>query len=127
MIVKLVLSALCVCFLSSLLRQYNKSFVIFIETAFVGIAFSFIISDVIKGFRGLIDLYSYDAAQNKVIKCLIKGAVICVLTKISCDVCYESGNVMVGDIVELSGRVLLIIISLPFLESVVKTAISFAS
>lgn len=127
MIVKIALCALCVCVLSSMLRQYSKSFVIFIEIAFVGIVFSLIIGDAIRSFSSLIDLYSYDTAQSKVIKCLIKGAVICVLTKISCDVCHESGNVMVGDIVELSGRVILIIISLPFLESVVKTAISFAS
>lgn len=127
MVIKITLLGIGVCILNTLLRQYNKGFVIFIELAFVCIVVSLIISDVKKDVGGLLDMFTKNAAEKKIIICLVKGAIICILTKLGCDISYESGNILVGDIIELSGRILLIIISLPFMESIIKTAISFAS
>lgn len=127
MIIKIALFGICVCILNALLRQYNKGFVVFVEIAFVCIVVLLIFGDAVKDIRSLVDLYTQNSLQNKIIICLVKGAIICILTKLACDISYESGNILVGDIIELSGRILLIVISLPFMESVVKTAISFAS
>lgn len=127
MIIKIALSGICVCILTAILQQYNKSFVIFIEIIFVCIVVSLITDDIVKGVSSLVGLFSHNALNNKILICLVKGAVICILTKLACDISYESGNILVGDIIELSGRVILIIISLPFMESIVKTALSFAS
>lgn len=127
MIVKIVLSGICVCIINAVLRQYNKSFVIFTELIFVAAVMTYILSDALSGLKSLTDLFTLNSSENKILLCLIKGSVICVLTKLACDISYESGNVIVGDIIELSGRIILLVISLPFIESVVKTAISFAS
>ena len=126
MIVKIVLCGICVCVLNTLLRGYNKSFVIFVEIVFVIAVISLIFADAVKGTKNLSDLLLQTSSQKKIIVCLMKGAAICILTKLACDISYESGNILVGDIIELSGRILLLIISLPFIESVVKTAMSFA-
>lgn len=127
MIIKIALTGICVCILNLLLRQYNKSFVIFVEIIFVCIVISLVIDGAAKDIRGLMNLFSQSALNSKVIICLVKGALICILTKLACDISYESGNMLVGDIIELSGRIFLVIISLPFTESIVKTAISFAT
>ncbi len=127
MIIKIALCGICVCIINAVLRQYNKGFVIFTELVFVSVVVSFVLGDAVKDIKGLVDLYELSVSQSKIILCLIKGALICVITKLSCDVSYESGNMLVGDIIELAGRILLLIISLPFIESVIKTAISFAS
>ncbi len=127
MIVKIALCGICVCIINVLLRQYNKSFVIFAELIFVGAVVSLIMNDAADGVRRLTDLFTLSTSQSKIIVCLLKGAVICIVTKLACDVSYESGNIIVGDIIELAGRIILLVISLPFIESVVKTAVAFAS
>ncbi|MBQ4348324.1 MAG: hypothetical protein IKB94_04140 [Clostridia bacterium] len=127
MIVKVALCGICVCIINVLLRQYNKSFVIFAELIFVGAVVSLIMNDAADGVRRLTDLFTLSTSQSKIIVCLLKGAVICIVTKLACDVSYESGNIIVGDIIELAGRIILLVISLPFIESVVKTAVAFAS
>lgn len=127
MIVKVALCGICVCIINVLLRQYNKSFVIFAELIFVGAVVSLIMNDAADGVRSMTDLFTLSTSQSKIIVCLLKGAVICIVTKLACDVSYESGNIIVGDIIELAGRIILLVISLPFIESVVKTAVAFAS
>lgn len=127
MIVKIALCGICVCVINVLLRQYNKSFVIFAELIFLGAVVSLIMNDAADGVRRLTDLFTLSTSQSKIIVCLLKGAVICIVTKLACDVSYESGNIIVGDIIELAGRIILLVISLPFIESVVKTAVAFAS
>lgn len=127
MVVKVALCGICVCIINVLLRQYNKSFVIFAELIFVGAVVSLIMNDAADGVRRLTDLFTLSTSQSKIIVCLLKGAVICIVTKLACDVSYESGNIIVGDIIELAGRIILLVISLPFIESVVKTAVAFAS
>lgn len=127
MIVKVALCGICVCIINVLLRQYNKSFVIFAELIFVGAVVSLIMNDAADGVRRMTDLFTLSTSQSKIIVCLLKGAVICIVTKLACDVSYESGNIIVGDIIELAGRIILLVISLPFIESVVKTAVAFAS
>ncbi len=127
MIVKIALCGICVCIINVLLRQYNKSFVIFAELIFLGAVVSLIMNDAADGVRRLTDLFTLSTSQSKIIVCLLKGAVICIVTKLACDVSYESGNIIVGDIIELAGRIILLVISLPFIESVVKTAVAFAS
>lgn len=127
MIVKIALCGICVCIINVLLRQYNKSFVIFAELIFVGAVVSLIMNDAADGVRRLTDLFTLSTSQSKIIVCLLKGAVICIVTKLACDVSYESGNIIVGDLIELAGRIILLVISLPFIESVVKTAVAFAS
>lgn len=127
MIVKIALCGICVCIISTVLNRYNKSFIIFIELVFVGSVVSFVLKDAVKELNTLTDLFELTSSQYKIMICLIKGAVICVVTKLACDVCYENGNIIVGDIIELAGRMVLLVISLPFIESVVKTAIAFAT
>ncbi len=127
MIVKIALCGICVCIINALLRQYNKSFVIFVELIFVGAVVALVIDDAVDDIRRLTELFTLSTSQNKIIVCLLKGAVTCIVTKLACDVSYESGNTIVGDIIELAGRIILLIISLPFIESVVKTAVAFTS
>ena len=93
----------------------------------MGAVVSLIMNDAADGVRRLTDLFTLSTSQSKIIVCLLKGAVICIVTKLACDVSYESGNIIVGDIIELAGRIILLVISLPFIESVVKTAVAFAS
>ena len=127
MIIRIAICGICVCILSAILKQYNKGFIIFVELAFAGVVISIISDSVIDGFKELIDLYKLSTSQSRIILCLIKGSLICIVTKLAVDVSNENGRTLVGDIIELAGRVMLIVLSLPFLESIIKTTISFLS
>ena len=48
------------------------------------------------------------------------------LTRLASDLCKENGNTLMGDIVELGGRIMLTVLALPFIEKVTETALSFA-
>lgn len=125
MMLKIGLTGICVCIILSVLRPFNKSYIILIELAFALMVFGTAISDGFSLFKSLKELFSGVSSAGKLITCLIKGALICIITRLCCDVAKESGNTVVSDAIELCGRITLLLISMPFIESVVKAAISF--
>ncbi len=125
MILKIAIVGICICIISGTLKSYNKSYVIFIEIVFLCVAVGFVLNDISQGLKNLRDIFSLSSYSNKLFSCLFKGALICIITRIASDIGKESGNIIVSDIIELTGRIMLIIISMPFIESVVETAMSF--
>ncbi len=126
MVLKIALAGICVCIVNSVLKQYSRSFVIFTDILFFVAAASFVLGDVTSSVKSFIDELSINSVTNNLFLCLFKGAVICVITKFTCDISRESGNTVISDVIEFFSRVMLLTISMPFIESIVKTAISFA-
>lgn len=75
----------------------------------------------------LTDMFTASTSGSSVLVSVYKSAAICILTKIASDICRDSGNMTVSDIVEFSGRIALLIIAFPFIESVIKTATTFVT
>ncbi len=63
--------------------------------------------------------------RSDVLKTILKAAAVTVITKLSCDVCHESGNYLVEDIIELGGKIMIFVVSLPFITDVLEIAVSF--
>lgn len=112
--------------MSVLLKQYNKSLVILLELAFTAVVLVMIIDDASDSVSDLIDIFSLTEPVREIYKALFKGALICIISTLAGDMAKESGNILIGDVIELGGRIMLLVISIPFIESVIKTAISFA-
>lgn len=74
---------------------------------------------------GIEKIFSAYSASGDLLPVVLKGAAVAVITRLSCDVCRESGNSLVADIVELGGRIMLIILAMPFVEKVTEIALSF--
>ncbi len=126
MIIKIILVGLCVCVLCVVLKQYSSSFVVLAEVCFAAIVAVVIFNKASEAFNRFYEIYSLNSVSDKLFKCLIKGALVCIITKIACDISSDSGNKTVSDIIELSGRVVLLALAMPFIESIIKTAVSFA-
>ncbi len=126
MVLKIALAGICVCIVNSVLKQYSRSFVIFTDILFSVVVASFILGDAASTIESFISELQISGVTNKLFLCLFKGAVICVITKFACDISRESGNAVISDVIEFFSRVMLLTISMPFIESIVKTAISFA-
>lgn len=125
MIIKIVILGLCVCIISFFLKQNQSAFIIIINMIFAASVFLLIFDDTADSLRNIINLLEFSASGSKILMSLYKAAAVCVITKIASDICKESGNTAVSDVIELGGRIMLMVISLPFLESVIKTAAAF--
>ena len=125
MIIKIAIMGICVCILNSLFNQHGKTYQLFLNLIFALIIMGMVFREITPDFNGFIKLISVNSTTKKLYVCLLKGAVICIVTKISCDISRDSGNILISDIVDIAGRFMLFAVSLPFIESIVKTAFSF--
>lgn len=122
---KIILLGLCVSIVSVFIRQYQHSFVIIVELAFAAVVLVLIADKALDTVGKLFEIFNTDYNFEKVFSSIFKGALVCISTKLACDVSKDSGNTVVADIIEFSGRIMLLIIAFPFIESVIKTAVSF--
>ena len=125
MLIKIIALGLTGTLLALFLKKYNKELLPFLELAIV-IAAIFMIKEFLSGYaNSLKELFSLYSEGEELFSCLFKGAVITVLTKLASEVCKESGNGLMGEIIELGGRAVLIALSLPFITEAAQTALSF--
>lgn len=125
MFLKILAFAVTGSLLIIILKKYCRELVPFFEFVILaGALFLIFGEDAIKNnsFVRLVERYSESA---ELFGALFKGAAVTVLTKLASDICNESANVLMGNIVELAGRITLIILSLPFIEGVAEIALSF--
>ena len=59
------------------------------------------------------------------ISVVFKAMAICFITQITSDLCKDSGESAIASAMELWGRISVVIISLPLIESVVNTITEF--
>ncbi len=126
MLIRLVIIGFCVCIIALVLGG-NKGFVLAVEIGFACLAAAVLLGDAIDALENLMELFSYDGTVSDVFSCLMKGALVCIGTKFACDFCKESGNGFVGDIIDFSGRITLLILCFPFIEGVIKAAMRFVA
>lgn len=127
MLLKITVLGICVSVICMLLSRYYKEAVLPLEIAFIVISV-ILVTDEIKGVVKELSSYMGDIGEGtKILGSLMKGAVICILTKISCDLCKDSGNNVVADMIDIVGRIVLVSLCFPFVQSIIKTAFSFAS
>lgn len=124
MLVKIISLALAGVFLGVILKKYSKELVVFLEIAIL-VAALFIISGEIKNYSDLLgELFSLYEGRELFL-CIFKGSAITVLCRLASEVCRESGNGLMGEIVEIGGRVMLVILALPFVAEAAEIALAF--
>ena len=125
MIIKIIIMGICVCILNILLNQHQRVFTTIINVVFVIGVILLIFDSAVDTVRSLNDLLNINSSSSKMLTCLYKGAAVCILSKLATDICKESGNQSVGDIIDFAGRIMLLVIAMPFIESIIKTATAF--
>lgn len=125
MYIKLLALGLIGTFLAVLVKKYNKELLPFFEISAVIVAILIIKSYTENQAGALKSLFSLYSQGSELYSCLFKGAAITVLSKLASEVCRESGNPLMAEIIELGGRIMLIALSLPYVTQVAETALSF--
>ncbi|MDD6276613.1 MAG: SpoIIIAC/SpoIIIAD family protein [Clostridia bacterium] len=106
-----------------LVREHRGDISPFVQIAGVTVLALMCISVFIKIFertKGL--LPSSDVIDSGYLDLLIKIVGIAVITKISSDICNDSGNSAISSAVELAGKALILLLCMPLLEAVASLA-----
>ena len=125
MFIKILILAVVGVILSVVIRKYCRELLPLFEIALVAGVF-FIVADaeVIKK-SGIEKIFTAYSGTGEIFSAILKGAAVTVLSRLAGDVCRESGNSLMADSVELGGRIMLILLAMPFVEKVADIAISF--
>ena len=106
--------------LSIILRQYNKEFGFYIPLA-AGII---ILTAVITAMRPALDtvnnLMTAAGMNNIYGQTLLKGLAVCYLTQLATDTCKDAGETAIAGKLELSGKIAIVLLSLPLFHSLVE-------
>lgn len=115
-----ITSVICI-----ILDDGKREFSVVLRIFAVIITGSFLIGILGEKINEITDLTNKLDGYADIIPVLIKSAAICVLSEILCSVCKDSSNNALCTVVEFSAKVFIFILSFPFVESVIKTALSF--
>ena len=127
LLVKIVLLGVCVCIINLILKQYQRAFILPVNILYIVTIALLTIGNLADKIENLTDLFTVSSSFGRALTSIYKSAAICILTKIASDLCEESGNIVVSDIIELGGRIALLVVAFPFVESIIKTATAFVS
>lgn len=123
-----ILSLGIVCSLVSiLLKRTAKEYVIFVQLGFAVIAGIYIINQSSQLADRMVTYFEMSGNISELCSVMLKGAFVCIASKISCDICIESGNLLISDLIELAGKIILLTLSLPLIEDIIKIAVSFVT
>lgn len=125
LILKISLIALVGTVLTNVLGENKREFVLPLRLCIVTISAALVFSFADGKIRNLLSLINETQLPFDISSLLMKGAAICVVCGICASLCRENGNSSTADILELSGRIITIVLCLPLIEAVIETAISF--
>ncbi len=125
MLLKMILLGMVSCFICIILKRVAKEYVIFVQLFFAVTAGGLIISESAEFLTQITAYFNLTDNLDEVYSLLFKGALICIVTKIACDICVESGNLLISDLIELSGKVMLVVLSAPLIKDIIRIAVSF--
>lgn len=81
---------------------------------------------IIISFSGLISeiksIFSSSGLDDGILKTVLKGLGVCYLTSFATDVCRDFGQTSLGAKVELAGKVTIVLLTLPLIKMIIRTA-----
>ncbi len=125
MFIKIIFTGLSLCIVNIFLKKQLSEFVLPTEIVFLAFATALAMECLQENFSYLSEIISQVKYGDEVFSSAIKGTGICLITKFSSDICKENGNRLIADVIEFTGRVMLLIIAVPYIESIMKTAFAF--
>lgn len=123
--IKIFTLAVVVSLVSVLLKKYSQEFLLLFRLISACMLLLIVFKEGNSYISRFVDLFQEFNYQHGMISGLLKASFIAVITKLTCDVCSETGNSLLEDIVELGGRIMIFIISLPYISDILTVIFSF--
>lgn len=125
MIIKIIAVALIVTLVSALLKNMGSELLPVARIAGAAVILSLAAKESAAKISAF---FSYAGGLSDIgepLSVLVKGALICAAAKITADVCRENGNASAASAVEFSARAVMLMLCMPVIEAVLKTALAF--
>jgi len=106
--------------LSIILRQYNREFGLYISLITGVIILGAVITAVRPALDAIGSLMEAVNMNNIYGQTLIKGLAVCYLTQLASDTCRDAGETAIAGKLELSGKIAIVILSLPLFMSLTE-------
>lgn len=117
----LMIIALCIiaAILGKVLEKYNKEQALFVSIAACTIVLMFIVLYLSPLISMINDLFARTGTGENYSQTIIKSLGICYVTQLGFDICKDCNENAIATVVELSGKVTLIILAIPLLEKLI--------
>ena len=99
--------------LAIILRKNNTEYSIILTVLTCVILITYILGAVTEAVNGVKDLFSQTNLNTSYLTVILKSVGICFLTEFCSDTCKDAGQAALSNIVLYSGRILVILTSLP--------------
>lgn len=105
--------------------QSKKEYVLILNVAAVLIICIYALSTCFSRLASLLYLSRSLCDSYDLVGILLKGCAVCIFTQIVHDICKDSGQTAVAGAVILAGRLTVVALTLPLIETVLKTAAAY--
>ena len=122
---KIVLFAVFICVLSMIIKRNCIELYLPFQIGAAITVLVYIFSSTADEIASFLSFAESIGDGYGIIKSLIKASLITIATKFGCDICKENGNMLIGDVLELGGKLMILIISLPYIITVIKLSAEF--
>ncbi|MDE5769097.1 MAG: hypothetical protein K2H82_06900, partial [Oscillospiraceae bacterium] len=111
------------CILILILKQYHKAQGVLLSIAVCSMVLLAILPEVRQIFETAENIYSQSSLQLSYFTILCKAVGISYLTQLGIDICKDCGEQALSTVVELCGRVFLILLALPLFVTLAQTVL----
>lgn len=113
------------CLISAVIKQYCKEFLLLFQLALVLALLLIIYNNSVDKITAFADIIRSLTGGSNMFNTLLKSAVITVLTKIACDICRDSNNLLIEGVVELGGRLAIFVLAFPYILNIISISLEF--
>ena len=117
--------AVAAAILSSVLRENRREFVLPVQICCTALIIAAVVSAAKSRFSQFFGLLEKIELPLDMLGLLTKGAVVCIVSQLCSSLCRENGNAAIADVIEISGRVVTVLLCLPLVEAAIDIAVSF--
>ncbi len=106
-----------------ILKQYKPEFAVYVSIA-TGVIILLMLVGQISGILDLLrDISSKTSINSGFLKILIKITGIAILTEFAVSICKDSGESAIASKVDIGGKVIIVALSMPIVQSLLETVI----
>lgn len=119
-LVGLIAIALLATTLSVMIKKYNPEYSIFISIVAGIFILCMVLSELTPSIQKINGLISTSGISFEYAKIIFKALGVCFLVQFAADSCNDAGESSLASKIELAGKVLIITMSLPLFEQIIK-------
>ena len=122
--VKIALFALVALVVIVVLRQYHPEYALLVAVTAGGILLVFLALELASPIFTLIKLLEEYGSPQTLTGYILKALGICIITRFSADLCTDFGQTSLATKVEMAGKITLLLLSIPILQSILEVGLS---